>query len=61
MVILKTQELAGIDDSLLPDAASIAQLAEVEFNRGNVVSAEQALPVYIRDNVAVKPVMNKPV
>ena len=55
------ENLAGVDDSLLPDAAAIAQLAEVEFKAGNVVSAEQALPVYIRDNVAVKPVMNKPV
>ena len=38
-----------------PRAASIAALAVIEVNKGNVVSAEQALPSYLRDQVAKKP------
>lgn len=38
----------------LPHAADIALLASVAFADGDVVSAEQALPVYLRDDVAKK-------
>jgi hypothetical protein len=33
----------------------VARLARVELDRGAVVTPEQALPVYIRDEVTRKP------
>jgi tRNA threonylcarbamoyladenosine biosynthesis protein TsaB len=38
-----------------PRASDVARLAVVGFKRGQAVRAEQALPVYIRDEVAHKP------
>ncbi len=38
-----------------PHAADVARLAARAFRQGNVVSAEQAVPVYLRDNIASKP------
>lgn len=38
----------------LPHSASIAKLAVASFQSGGAVSAEQALPVYLRDDVAKK-------
>jgi tRNA threonylcarbamoyladenosine biosynthesis protein TsaB len=38
-----------------PRAGDIAWLAARAWQRGETVSAEQALPVYLRDEVAVKP------
>jgi len=38
-----------------PHAADVARLAARAFGQGNAVSAEQAIPVYLRDNVADKP------
>ncbi|MCK5893215.1 MAG: tRNA (adenosine(37)-N6)-threonylcarbamoyltransferase complex dimerization subunit type 1 TsaB [Endozoicomonadaceae bacterium] len=38
----------------LPHAADIALLASVAFASGDVVAAEQALPVYLRNDVAKK-------
>ena len=58
---LKTRTMAslsGIDETLLPDAASVAKLAAEAFRQGHAVKAEQAIPVYIRNNVAVKPSKN---
>jgi tRNA threonylcarbamoyladenosine biosynthesis protein TsaB len=40
--------------ALLPGAGEVALLARYEFEQGRSVSAEQALPVYLRDNVAQK-------
>lgn len=40
-----------------PRAALIARLGAAGFRRGLAVSAEQAQPVYLRDNVAKKPVL----
>ena len=37
-----------------PIAANIIRLAQTEIKAGNTVSAEQALPVYLRNNVAKK-------
>jgi tRNA threonylcarbamoyladenosine biosynthesis protein TsaB len=37
---------------LLPSAAQIVVLGAAEVRAGNVVAAEEALPVYLRDNVA---------
>lgn len=42
----------SIDDKALPGAASVARLALPLWRAGAAVSAEQALPVYLRDNVA---------
>lgn len=46
--------LAGTDAALLPRAADIARLAAGRVRRGDTVSAERALPVYLRDEVAWK-------
>jgi tRNA threonylcarbamoyladenosine biosynthesis protein TsaB len=39
----------------LPSAEVIAKLAVNEFNVGNTLSAAEAIPVYLRNNVAKKP------
>ena len=41
-------------DDCLPSASAIATLAATEFAAGRHVSASQAVPVYLRDNVAKK-------
>ena len=41
-----------IHDGLYPRADAVARLAAVELAAGRGVPAEQALPVYVRDNVA---------
>ncbi|HJS21080.1 MAG TPA: tRNA (adenosine(37)-N6)-threonylcarbamoyltransferase complex dimerization subunit type 1 TsaB [Steroidobacteraceae bacterium] len=43
----------GIDGKLLPRAHEIAQLAARDFKAGLAVPPEQALPIYVRDSVAV--------
>ncbi len=47
-------QLVGLDATLLPHAADIARLAAPRVERGDTVPAEQALPVYLRDEVAWK-------
>lgn len=47
-----TGQLANIEPELYPDAQDIARLAVQQWQQGNSVSAEQALPVYLRDQVA---------
>lgn len=47
--------LSGFDASALPRAAHIAQLAAIDFKAGRSVTAEQAMPVYLRNQVAHKP------
>ena len=54
--------LAGKDFALqeilsdcFPRAEDIASLAVAEFNAGNTVSAAEAIPVYLRNDVAKKP------
>lgn len=42
------------DSTLLPHAAAMAELAAAEFVQGNALSAAQAQPVYLRDDVAKK-------
>ncbi len=46
--------LSAIMPQVYPHARHIAQLAVRIFEAGRAVSAEQALPVYIRDKVALK-------
>ena len=38
-----------------PHAREVAALAAIDFRRGQAVAPEQALPVYVRDQVARKP------
>ncbi|MNN85773.1 hypothetical protein D3C81_2031030 [compost metagenome] len=40
------------DASLLPHAEDLLDLAVFAWERGEAVPAEQAQPVYLRDNVA---------
>lgn len=47
--------LAGVDETLLPHACEVAALGALMLERGEGVSAERALPVYVRENVAKKP------
>ncbi len=51
-----THEELVINSSVhLPRAADIARLGKLAFLRGESVPAEQALPVYLRDQVAKRP------
>jgi tRNA threonylcarbamoyladenosine biosynthesis protein TsaB len=52
---LPNVSVSQVDGHHLPTAKSVAQLACVSVEAGHVVSAEQALPVYLRDRVAEKP------
>jgi len=47
-------QLLGIDASMVPQAAAIAALGAVQFAAGCGVDAAQALPLYLRDKVALK-------
>ncbi len=47
-------QLSGVDAKAVPQASAVARLAAVEFNRGNAVDAALALPLYLRDKVALK-------
>ncbi len=44
------------DADALPQAEYVAKLGKYYFEKGNSVSAVHALPVYLRDNVAEKPI-----
>lgn len=44
-------KLSTIDSDCFPRARHVLELAIKEFNRGNTVTAEQALPVYLRNKV----------
>jgi tRNA threonylcarbamoyladenosine biosynthesis protein TsaB len=46
--------LAGIMPKIIPHARDIARLAAREFEAGRAVSAEHAVPVYLRDKVALR-------
>lgn len=48
------RQLAAVDAQAVPQAAAIAQLAAVEFEKGGAVDAALALPLYLRDKVALK-------
>ncbi|HIC46825.1 MAG TPA: tRNA (adenosine(37)-N6)-threonylcarbamoyltransferase complex dimerization subunit type 1 TsaB [Methylophaga aminisulfidivorans] len=47
-------QIHGMDNQLLPTAAAIAKLAVKQVENGHALAAEQAMPVYLRDNVAKK-------
>jgi tRNA threonylcarbamoyladenosine biosynthesis protein TsaB len=40
---------------MYPDAVDIAALAAIAWHKGEAVSPEQALPVYLRDRVVAEP------
>jgi len=46
--------LSAIMPDVYPHARDIARIAAREFEAGRAVSAEQAVPVYLRDKVALK-------
>jgi tRNA threonylcarbamoyladenosine biosynthesis protein TsaB len=47
-------QLIGINAQAFPQASAIAQLAAVMFQAGLGVDAAQAMPLYLRDKVALK-------
>jgi tRNA threonylcarbamoyladenosine biosynthesis protein TsaB len=48
------ESLCGVDELALPLASAVARIAVVEFAKGNAVDAALALPLYLRDKVALK-------
>lgn len=50
-----TGQLQRVHDDLLPRAVEIAKLAACEFAAGRAVAPEQAIPIYLRDDVARPP------
>ncbi|SOB76383.1 tRNA threonylcarbamoyladenosine biosynthesis protein TsaB [Marinobacter sp. LV10R510-11A] len=49
-----SNQINSVDNALIPRASWVARLAAVKFSNGLAVPAEQAQPVYIRDEVAWK-------
>jgi tRNA threonylcarbamoyladenosine biosynthesis protein TsaB len=47
-------QLQGTDGAAVPQATAIAALGAVRFAQGNGVDAAEALPLYLRDKVALK-------
>ena len=47
-------QLQGMDGTAVPQAAAIAALGAAQFARGRGVDAAEALPLYLRDKVALK-------
>ncbi len=47
--------ITGANGDYFPHAQDVATLASAAYQRGEAVSAEQALPRYLRDKVAKKP------
>ena len=47
-------QLQGMDGAAVPQAAAIAALGTVQFAQGRGVDAAEALPLYLRDKVALK-------
>lgn len=49
-----TGKLDGVDARAVPQAAAVAQLGAIGFVAGKALDAAQALPLYLRDKVALK-------
>ncbi len=47
-------QLSGVDAQAVPQAGAMARLAAIEFAKGKAVDAALALPLYLRDKVALK-------
>ena len=48
------EQLCAVDAQVVPQAGAVAQLAAIEFAKGNALDAALALPLYLRDKVALK-------
>lgn len=48
------KQLSAVDTQAVPMAGAIARLAAVEFAQGRAMDAALALPLYLRDKVALK-------
>lgn len=48
------KQLTSVDAQAMPQAGAVVQLAAGEFAKGNAVDAALALPLYLRDKVALK-------
>lgn len=51
-ILTKSCKIEVIDTVIYPQAKYIGQLAGVDFTKGLTVSAQEALPVYLREEVA---------
>ena len=49
-----TDKVTCLDAKALPHAQDVVFLAQTYFSEGKAVSAEEALPIYLRDNVVSK-------
>ncbi len=47
-------QLSGVDEKAVPQASAVARIGEREVAKGNAVDAALALPLYLRDKVALK-------
>ena len=47
-------QLQGVDGATVPQAAAVAVLGAAQFMQGRGVDAAEALPLYLRDKVALK-------
>lgn len=47
-------QLSGMDEKAVPQASAVARIGAREFSKGNAVDAALALPLYLRDKVALK-------
>jgi len=47
-------QLQGVDDAAVPQAVAIAALGAAQFAQGAGMDAAEALPLYLRDKVALK-------
>jgi len=47
-------QLSGVDEKAVPQASAVARIGAREFAKGAAVDAALALPLYLRDKVALK-------
>jgi len=47
-------QLSGVDEKAVPQASAVVRIGAREFSKGNAVDAALALPLYLRDKVALK-------
>lgn len=53
--LIAPESVLDVFGDMLPHAQDIATLGARAYQQGRIVAAEEALPVYLRDNVAHKP------
>jgi tRNA threonylcarbamoyladenosine biosynthesis protein TsaB len=47
-------QLSGVDEKAVPQASAVVRIGAREFAKDNAVDAALALPLYLRDKVALK-------